>query len=198
MMGLPELRQAIADHYNRFQGLDLDGARETMVTSGGTEALAATILALVQPGDEVVLFQPMYDAYLPLVRLAGGVPKFVTLQPPRWRFDEAQLAAAFSPRTRLVVINNPINPTGTVFARDELELLARFADKSGAVVVSDEVWEHIVFDGRRHVSVLSLPNLSAASRSARPARSSRSPAGRSASSAPPSRCSRRWPRRTSS
>lgn len=159
MLGLPELRQAIAAHYKRFQGLDLDWQREVMVTSGGTEALAGAILGLIEPGDEVVLFQPMYDAYLPLVKLAGGVPKFVTLQPPRWRFSEEQLAAAFTPKTKLVLLNNPINPTATVFAREDLELLARFVANSGAIVVSDEVWEHVVFDGREHVSVLSIPSL---------------------------------------
>ena len=159
MLGLPELRQAVADHYRRFQGLDLDWQREVMVTSGGTEALAGAILGLIEPGDEVVLFQPMYDAYLPLVKLAGGVPKFVTLQPPHWRFSEEQLAQAFSPKTKLVLLNNPINPTATVFARNDLEMLARFVTKSDAIVVSDEVWEHIVFDGREHVSVLSIPAL---------------------------------------
>ena len=159
MLGLPELRQAVAEHYRRFQGLDLDWQREVMVTSGGTEALAGAILGLIEPGDEVVLFQPMYDAYLPLVKLAGGVPKFVTLQPPHWRFSEEQLAQAFSPKTKLVLLNNPINPTATVFAREDLELLARFVAKSDAIVVSDEVWEHVVFDGREHVSVLSIPAL---------------------------------------
>lgn len=159
MLGLPELRQAVADHYRRFQGLDLDWQREVMVTSGGTEALAGAILGLIEPGDEVVLFQPMYDAYLPLVKLAGGVPKFVTLQPPHWRFSEEQLARAFSPKTKLVLLNNPINPTATVFAREDLEMLARFVAKSDAIVVADEVWEHIVFDGREHVSVLSIPAL---------------------------------------
>ncbi|MBV8663618.1 MAG: aminotransferase class I/II-fold pyridoxal phosphate-dependent enzyme, partial [Hyphomicrobiales bacterium] len=103
MLGLPELRSAVADHYRRFQGLELDAEREIMVTSGATEALAGALLALIEPGDEVVLFQPMYDAYLPLVRRAGGVPKFVTLKPPFWTFDEAELEAAFSPRTRLVL-----------------------------------------------------------------------------------------------
>jgi aspartate/methionine/tyrosine aminotransferase len=130
-----------------------------MVTSGGTEALAAAILALVEPGDEVVLIQPMYDAYLPLVKLAGGVPRFVRLAPPDWRLTEAALAAAFTPRTKLVVLNNPLNPTGTVFTRAEIELLARFVAKSGARVVSDEVWEHLTYDGRAHVSVLSVPEL---------------------------------------
>ena len=159
MLGTAELRQAIADHYRRFQGVSLDWEREVMVTSGGTEALAAALLALVQPGDEVVLIQPMYDAYLPLVRLAGGVPRFVNLTPPDWRLTEANLAAAFTPRTKLVVLNNPLNPSGTVFTREELELLARFVTRSGARVVSDEVWEHLTFDNRRHVSVLSLPEL---------------------------------------
>lgn len=159
MLGVAELRQAIADHYRRFQGVSLDWEREVMVTSGGTEALAAALLALVQPGDEVVLIQPMYDAYLPLVRLAGGVPRFVNLTPPDWRLTEANLAAAFTPRTKLVVLNNPLNPSGTVFTREELELLARFVARSGARVVSDEVWEHLTFDNRRHVSVLALPEL---------------------------------------
>jgi aspartate/methionine/tyrosine aminotransferase len=129
------------------------------ITSGATEALAAAVLGLVEPGDEVVLIQPMYDAYLPLVQRAGGVPRFVTLEPPHWRLTEDKLAAAFTPRTRLVVVNNPLNPTGTVFSREELELLAAFAVRSGAVVVADEVWEHVVFDGRHHVSVLAVPEL---------------------------------------
>ena len=100
------------------QGLDLDWNREVFVTSGATEALAACILGLVEPGDEVVLIQPMYDAYLPLVQRAGGVARFVTLQPPEWRLDEAALQKAFTPNTRLVIVNNPLNPTGTVFDRD--------------------------------------------------------------------------------
>jgi len=159
MMGIPELRQAIATHYGVHQGLDLDWQREVMVTSGATEALAGALLALVRPGDEVVLFEPMYDAYLPLVKLAGGVPRFVKLRPPHWRFDEAMLAAAFSPRTRAVVFNNPLNPTGTVFARDQLELLARFAVAHDAVVISDEVWEHLTFDGRAHLPIMAMPGM---------------------------------------
>ncbi|MBS7540289.1 aminotransferase [Ancylobacter lacus] len=159
MMGVPELRQAVAAHYARWQGLDLDPAAEVMVTSGATEALAGALLALIAPGDEVVLFQPLYDAYLPLVLRAGGVPRLVRLAPPHWRLDEAALAAAFTPRTRVVLFNNPHNPTGRVFEDDELELLAGFCRRSGAVLVSDEVWEHVVFDGRRHRSVLSLPGM---------------------------------------
>jgi aspartate/methionine/tyrosine aminotransferase len=159
MLGLPELRQAVAAHYGHHQGLDLDWQREVFVTSGATEALAAAILGLVEPGDEVVLIQPMYDAYLPLVQRAGGVARFVTLEPPDWRLTEEKLAGAFTPNTKVVIVNNPLNPTGSVFTRGELELLARFAAKSGAVVVADEVWEEVVYDGRSHVSVLALPAL---------------------------------------
>ena len=159
MMGLPELREAIAAHYLRFQNVTLDPATEVMVTSGATEALAGAILASIEPGDEVVLFQPMYDAYLPLVERAGGIPRFVTLKPPHWTFTEADLEAAFSPRTRAVVFNNPLNPCGIVYPREQLELLARFCLKSGAIAICDEVWEHVVFDGRRHVSMLEIPGM---------------------------------------
>jgi N-succinyldiaminopimelate aminotransferase len=159
MMGLPELRHAIAAHYRNWQGLDLDPEREIMVTSGATEALSGALLALIEPGDEVVLFEPMYDAYLPLVRRAGGIPKFVTLKPPHFRLSEEALAAAFSPRTKVVLINNPLNPTATVFPEADLDLLGRFCERFGAVVISDEVWEHVVFDGRAHVSLMSRPAL---------------------------------------
>ena len=158
MMGLPELRQAVADHYGRFQGLALS-AEDVMVTSGATEALAGALLALIEPGDEVVLFQPMYDAYLPLVRRAGGVPRFVTLKPPHWNFTDDDLARAFSPRTRVVLFNSPLNPSGTVFPRDALERLARFCVAHDAVALCDEVWEHIVFDGAAHVPMMALPGM---------------------------------------
>jgi len=159
MMGLPELREATAAHYRRFQGLDLDASSEIMVTSGATEALAGALLALIEPGDEVVLFQPMYDAYLPLVRRAGGVAKFVTLKPPHWTFDEVDLAAAFSARTRVVLFNNPLNPTGVVYDREALALLARFCVKYDAIALCDEVWEHVIFDGRAHVPLMGLEGL---------------------------------------
>ncbi len=159
MMGIPELRAAIADHYKRFQNIDLDAGREVMVTSGATEAIAGAIFGAIEPGDEVVLFQPTYDAYLPLVLRAGGVPKFVTLKPPRWTFTEADLDAAFSPRTRAVVFNNPLNPSGIVYARDQLELLARYCVRFDAIAICDEVWEHVVFDGRQHVSMLNIPSM---------------------------------------
>jgi len=159
MMGIPELRRAIADHYRVHQGLDLDADTECMVTSGATEALAASILGLVAPGDEVVLFEPAYDAYLPLVRQAGGIPRLVKLSPPDWRFDPSALAAVISPKTKLLVINNPLNPAGAVWPREDLEALAKAIEGTEAIVVSDEVWEHVIFDGRPHVTVLSVPGL---------------------------------------
>lgn len=154
MMGLPELRNAVAAHYARWQDLDLDPDREIMVTSGATEALAGALLALIEPGDEVVLFEPMYDAYLPLVRRAGGVPRFVTLQPPHFALTEEALAAAFSPKTKVVLFNNPLNPTGTVFPDAQLDLLAKFCVRFDAIALCDEVWEHIVFDGLRHAPLI--------------------------------------------
>ncbi|MBI3506402.1 MAG: aminotransferase [Proteobacteria bacterium] len=159
MMGLPELRTAIADHYKRHQGLDIDPLAEVMVTSGATEAIAGALLATLSPGDEVVLFEPAYDAYLPLVKRAGGVPKFVKLAPPDWRFDAAALRAAIGPRTRAVLFNNPLNPAGCLYDAADLAMLAAALDGTQAVVISDEVWEHVIFDGRKHVSVLAVPGL---------------------------------------
>ncbi len=157
MMGLLELRQAVSAHYQRFQGVTLNPDSEIMITSGATEAIAGALLALIEPGDEVVLFAPMYDAYLPLVKRAGGVARFVTLKPPFWRFDEADLAAVFSNKTKAVLFNNPLNPSGIVVPAEDVALLGRFCAKFGATVIADEVWEHVIFDGRRHVSVLNEP-----------------------------------------
>ncbi|MGL4496892.1 MAG: aminotransferase [Beijerinckiaceae bacterium] len=159
MMGIPELRQAIAAHYRHHQQISFDPDTETMVTSGATEALAGALMALIEPGDEVVLFQPMYDAYLPLVKRAGGVPKFVTLKPPHWRFTADDLAEAFSPRTKLVLFNNPLNPSGIVYARDDLELLAQACIANDAIAVCDEVWEHVIFDDRAHLPLIALPGM---------------------------------------
>jgi aspartate/methionine/tyrosine aminotransferase len=159
MMGLPELRQAIAAHYKRFQELDFDPNGEIMVTSGATEAIAGALLALIEPGDEVVLLQPMYDAYLPLVRRAGGVPRFVTLRPPHWTFSEDDLTAAFSDRTRVVLFNNPLNPAGIVYDNEALALLARFCVKHNAIALCDEVWEHVIFDGRSHVPLVAMKDM---------------------------------------
>src|SRR3954467_700074 len=159
MMGLPELRAAVAAHYRHWQNLDLDPDAEVMVTSGATEALAGALMALVEPGDEVVLFEPMYDAYLPLVRRAGGVPRFVTLQPPEFRLTEEALARAFSPKTKVALFNNPLNPTATIFSDADLQLLADFCIRFDAVALCDEVWEHVVFDGRRHKPLIGGPGM---------------------------------------
>jgi len=159
MPGIPELRRAIAAHYRHWQGLEFDPDAEIMVTSGATEALAGALLALIEPGDEVVLFQPLYDAYLPLVLRAGAVPRFVRLEPPHWRFDEALLARAFSPKTKVVLFNNPLNPSGTVFGAEDLALLAGFCQRFDAIAVCDEVWEHVIFDGRRHLPLIDVPGM---------------------------------------
>jgi aspartate/methionine/tyrosine aminotransferase len=159
MMGIPELRQAISRHYAHWQGVSFDPEAEVMVTSGATEALAGALFALIKPGDEVVLFEPMYDAYLPLVRRAGGIPRFVTLKPPHFHLTEEALAAAFSERTKVVLFNNPLNPAATIASPEDLELLARFCIRFDAVALCDEVWEHVVFDGRRHVPLISLPGM---------------------------------------
>ncbi|RAK59077.1 aminotransferase [Phenylobacterium hankyongense] len=159
MAGLPELRQAVAGHYARTQGLDLDWASEVTVTSGATEALAAAFFGLIEPGDEVIVFQPVYDAYLPLIRRAGGVPKLVRLQPPNWRFDRALLEAAFTERTRLVVLNNPVNPTGVVLPSEDLALLAEFCVAHDAIAVCDEVWEQVVFGAAVHRPLIAFPGM---------------------------------------
>ena len=159
MAGLPELRQAVAGHYRRHQGLDLDWKGEVTITSGATEALAASLLALIQPGDEVVLFQPLYDSYLPIIRLAGGVPRRASLTPPHWRIDRAMLEAVFTPRTRLVVLNSPLNPAAVVFPEADLALLAEFCVAHDAVAVCDEVWEQVVFGPHVHRSLLSFPGM---------------------------------------
>lgn len=159
MMGTPELRRAVAEHYGRWQGLELDWEREVMVTSGATEALACALLALVEPGDEVVLVQPLYDAYLPLALRAGATPRLLRLEPPQWRIDEHELRALIGPKTKAVLLNNPLNPSGTAFGREDLEAVSRALDGSGALVIADEVWEHVVFDGRAHVSAMAVEGL---------------------------------------
>jgi aspartate/methionine/tyrosine aminotransferase len=159
MAGLPELRQAVAAHYNRTQGLDLDWASEVTVTSGATEALAAAFLALIRPGDEVIVFQPLYDSYLPIIRLAGGVPKLVSLQPPDWRFTREMLQAAFTPRTRFAVLNNPTNPTGVVMPAEDLALLAELCVAHDVVAICDEVWEQVVFAGAKHRPLIGFPGM---------------------------------------
>ncbi|MDB5393987.1 MAG: aminotransferase [Rhodospirillales bacterium] len=159
MMGLPALRQAVVAHDRDFYGLELDWQSETLVVSGGTEALAASLLALIDPRDEVVLIEPVYDTYLPLIQLAGGVAKIVRLSPPEWRLPLDELAAAFSDRTKLILFNSPMNPTAKVFSRAELEAIAALAIKFDVYAICDEVYEHLVFDGDTHIPLITLPGM---------------------------------------
>jgi len=159
MMGIPELRQAVAAHNKRFYGLDVDWQSEVMVTSGATEALADCFLGLIEPGDEVVLIEPLYDSYLPMVRRAGGVPKLVRVEPPAWTLPRADLEQAFSERTKLLVLNSPHNPAGKVFDADELSFIAGLLERWDAYAVCDEVYEHLVFDGAAHVPLMTLPGM---------------------------------------
>lgn len=159
MRGLPKLREAVAEHYQRLQGISLDWQSEVTITSGATEALAAALLAVLSPGDDVVLFEPMYDSYLPMLRRAGATARFVRLEPPHWRVDRGALAAAFTDRTRAVVLNTPLNPSASLIGAEDLALIAEFCVSHDCVAISDEVWEHCVFDGARHVSMLSAPGM---------------------------------------
>jgi aspartate/methionine/tyrosine aminotransferase len=158
MAGLPELRQAVADHYARHQALNL-AAEEVIVTSGATEALAAALFALIEPGDEVLCFQPLYDAYVPLIRRAGGVPRFVRLSPPEWRIERAALEAAVTPKTRLILLNNPLNPAATMTGAEDLAMLADFCVAHDLTAICDEVWEHVTFDGARHLPLIGFPGM---------------------------------------
>ena len=159
MRGLAELREAVATHSRRFYSLDINPETEVLITSGATEALACGMLGLIEPGDEVVLFEPLYDSYLPMIERGGGIARIVRLEPPDWRLPEAALAAAFSPRTKLLVLNSPLNPAGKVFGHEELLSIARLLLAHDAYALCDEVYEHLVFDGARHVPLLSLPGM---------------------------------------
>ncbi len=159
MWGVPELREAVAAHNTRFHGLSVDPTREVLVTSGATEALASCLFGLIAPGDEVVMIEPLYDSYLPIVRQAGGIPKLVRLQPPGWTLPRSELAAAFSAKTKLIILNSPMNPTGKVFDADDLGFIAGLLVKHDAYAVCDEVYEHLVFDGRKHIPLITLPNM---------------------------------------
>jgi N-succinyldiaminopimelate aminotransferase len=157
--GVPELRAAIARHQQHWYGLTYDPATEVLVTAGATEAIAAACLALCEPGDEVVVLEPTYDSYQASIAMAGATPRFVRLEPPDYRLDPDALAAAITPRTRLLLINSPHNPTGTVLGADELDAIARLAVERDLLVVTDEVYEHLVFDGLVHVPLATLPGM---------------------------------------
>ncbi|MBI4884340.1 MAG: pyridoxal phosphate-dependent aminotransferase [Actinobacteria bacterium] len=157
--GMPVLRSAIADHQQRFYGLAYDPDTEVLVTAGATEALAGALLGLLDTGDEVVLFEPMYDSYQACISLAGAVPKPVTLRPPAYGFDPDELRAAITPKTRLLLINTPHNPTGKVLDHGELQLIADLAIEHDLIVLTDEVYEHLTFDGCEHISMATLPGM---------------------------------------
>jgi aspartate/methionine/tyrosine aminotransferase len=157
--GLPVLREAIARSWLRHHGRTLDLEREITVTSGGTEALLDCALGLINPGDEVVILEPYYDAYPPDVMMAGGVPRYVRLREPDWSLPEDELRAAITPRTRVLFLNTPVNPAGKVFGPRELALIAELATRHDLCVISDEVYERLVFDGKRHVPLATLPGM---------------------------------------
>ncbi|EPY02441.1 aminotransferase [Magnetospirillum fulvum] len=157
MMGMPVLRQAVAEANRRFWGLDVDWETEVLITSGATEALADCFFALLNPGDEVIVFQPAYDSYGVAIRRAGGVPVPIRLDPPDWDLPRQRIVDAITPRTRLIVLNSPMNPIGKVFDRDELAFLADLLDRHDLIAVCDEVYEHITFDDALHIPLMTLP-----------------------------------------
>lgn len=159
MMGTPGLREAVAAHDRRYYGLDVDWQTEVLVTSGATEALLDCFLGLLEVGDEVVLLEPAYDTYAPVIRRLGAIPRPVRLVPPTWSLPHDELAAAFTPRTKLLVLNTPMNPTGKVFTREELDFLAALVVRDDVLVVCDEVYEHLTFGTTPHVPLMTLPGM---------------------------------------
>jgi N-succinyldiaminopimelate aminotransferase len=159
MMGIPALRQAVAGNAKRFLDLDVDWEKEVLVTSGATEALADAFFGLLNPGDEVILFEPVYDSYATIIRRAGATPVPVRLEAPDWEIPETRLRKAITPRTRAIVINTPLNPIGKVLTREEEDILAHIALEHGLVIIADEVYEHLVFDGVRHSTLFARPEL---------------------------------------
>lgn len=157
--GEPNLRNAIAAHAKRFYGQTVNPDSDVTVTCGATEAILSTILGLVNPGDEVILFEPFYDSYVPAVMFAGGTPRYVPLRAPSWSFDPDELKAAFNEKTRLIIVNTPHNPTGHVFSRAELDTIADLCQKWNVVAAADEVYEHIVFSGFTHTRLATLPGM---------------------------------------
>ena len=159
MRGLVSLRTAVAEHGKRFYGLEIDPAKEVLVTSGATEALAVSLLGLLNPGDEVLVLDPAYDSYRPIIELAGAVPVGISLLPPNWRLDKSTLQSAITAKTKLIVFNSPMNPTGRVFSADELSMLAEVLIEANMYAICDEVYEHLVFDGKTHTPLMSLPGM---------------------------------------
>ena len=159
MLGLPTLRQAVAEANKRFYGLDINPDTEVMATSGATEALLDCCLALLNPGDEAIIIEPFYDSYPAQIKAAGGIPKYVRLDAPDWTLDEQKLRAAFSDKTKLIMLNTPMNPIAKVFSRAELETIAKLLIEFDAYAVCDEVYEHLVFDEDEHIPLMALPGM---------------------------------------
>jgi aspartate/methionine/tyrosine aminotransferase len=159
MPGVPELRQAVAAANRRFYGLEVDWTSEVVVTSGATEAITACLMAVLNPGDEVVLIEPLYDTYAPVVRLLGAVPRFVRLEPPDWTLPRTALAEAFGPATKAILLNSPMNPCGKVFTAEELAFIADLVLRHDTYAVCDEVYEHLTFDDARHIPLMTLPGM---------------------------------------
>ncbi len=158
-IGIPELRQSIANHSNRFYGLDVDPNGGVLVTPGTTVAVFESIIGLVDPGDEVIVIEPFFDSYVPGILMAGAKPVYVPLHPPEWTFDPDELRAAFNPNTRAIIFNSPHNPTGRVFTVEEMTMIADLCKEFDVTVISDEVYEHLVFDGAQHIPIASLPGM---------------------------------------
>ncbi|SDQ87451.1 aminotransferase [Pseudovibrio sp. Tun.PSC04-5.I4] len=159
MLGVPTLRQAVADNNKRFYDLDVNWQTEVMVTSGATEALADSIFALVEPGDEVILIEPLYDCYLSLVKRAGATPVFVQVRPPEWKLPEEELRKAFTSKTKAILLNNPMNPSAKVFSKAELQLIADLCIEHDCYAICDEVYEHIVFSDEKHTPLMTFPGM---------------------------------------
>ena len=157
--GASSLRAALAEKYRWFNHLDIDPARHITVCCGATECCIATLIAILNPGDEVVIFQPYYENYGPDSWISGATPRFVTLYPPDFTFDLDELRSAFSERTKAIVVNTPHNPTGHVFTREELTYIAQLCQEFDAYVITDEIYEHILYDGREHISIATLPDM---------------------------------------
>lgn len=157
--GMPVLRHAVAAHQQRFYGLEYDADTEVLITCGATEALAGALLGLLDTGDEVVVFDPLFDSYAPCIAMAGAVPKPVPLRPPSYTFDADQLRAAVTPKTKLILLNTPHNPTGRVFSMEEMQIIADLAIERDLIVLTDEVYEHLTFDGARHIPMAALPGM---------------------------------------
>ncbi len=157
--GTPPLRRAIAEKFAQYNGLRVDPEREITVCCGSTEGMISSLMAIVNPGEEVIVFEPFYENYGPDAVLCGAAPRFITLHEPDWRFDEKELAAAFNNKTKAIIINTPNNPTGKVFSRQELTFIANLCQKWGVIAVTDEIYEHILYDGTEHVSIASIPGM---------------------------------------